>query len=320
MRTVERKYKPKFFPFSAGIPWKVERGKYIVPGIDAETWAKVLDGRNIVITVFGGLFESFFSLPVIEGLLSFDSDHQVSWLGHQQFASLVRLQGLAKISTIDFSPDGIVNYPVPIFFDANNNAYFNLLHNYMVRTSYWGKYAEVVNIPATEQIFQNAMIPWRRPNLRHLGHEFIDELSKVGFIRPKSKVVLIIHKPTQNDVLGWNIQNIKEFAQLASHKGLKVIVFTTTPNMFHGSKIIAIEYDMRKIIQTMKIAWMILSTDISWLMIGLLVSEAGLMARQVDNQFDLLKNAEFLKAQNDIFTDRQLISPIDAFTICEGLL
>ena len=317
-----KKYKSKFFPFSAGIPWKVERGKYIVPKIDAETWHKALDGKDLVITVFGGLFESFFSLSVAEALISFDSGHKLSWLGNEEYLSLVRMQGACVFCDINLTPEKLKSYPTPIFFDQENNAYFNVLNNYLTRTAYWGKHSEPVNDSAADQIFRNVMIPWQDslPKLRNLGTEFYDELCQTAQLNARSKIVLIILNPSEEDVLQWNLQNLKEFAQLVSHKGMRVIVFTHDVGKFYGTRILAHEYNMRKILQVMKTSWMVMSSDIQWLLIALMISEARVIARHIDGPFDLFKNAETLRVQNDIFTDRDWVSPIDAFTICEGLM
>lgn len=317
------RYKPKFFPFSAGIPWKIDRGKYIVPEIDSETWHKVLDNRQITITAFGGLLESFFSLAAAEALVSFDPGHRLFWLGNPEYNFFVRVQNLCKLSDLDLKPEMLGNYPTPIFFDAHENAYLNVLNNYLVRTSYWGKYPEPVNTPVLEQIFQNVMVPWRPsyvPKFRKLGSEFFDELCRTRRIRQRTKIVCIVLNPVQDDLLGWNMHNLKEFTQLASHKGLKIVVFTHNVNMFYGTKILAHEYDLRKILQVMMNSWMVLSSDVQWLLIALIITDARVIAKQMDGPFDLFKNAEVLGAQNDIFTDRECMSPIDAFTICEGLL
>ena len=316
----KRKYKAKFFPFSPGIAWKVERGKYIIPEIDFETWHKVLDGRDVIITAFGGLVESLFSLCVAEALVSFDSSHKIYWLGNQQYSFFARAQGLCKPSIIDITPDILKQYPVPLFLDNDGNAYFNILNNCLRRISWWGLYPEEVTLPILEQMANNIMIPWRNyvPKLRSLGTEFIDELQATGRIRSTSKIISIILNETNQDLLQWTLQNIKEFAQLASHKGWKVLVFTNKPNMLYGSNILATEYNQRNILQAIKRSWVVLSNDINWLLVSLIISEAKLVSRHVDNQYCLFKNAEFLGASNDIFTDRN-IYPIDVFRICEGL-
>jgi len=316
------KYKPKYFPFSAGIPWKVESGKYIVPEIDSGTWHKVTQGRDIIITAFGGLFESFFSLSVAEALNIFDPTHKLYWLGNPEYEFFVRAQNLCKVSNINLTPDVLKSYPVPLFFDQDENAYINTLNNFLVRTSYWGKYPQKVDAPVVEQIFSNAMIPWRdyTPKLRRVGTEFYDELVKTSRITYKSRVVTIIQSPTNDDVLGWNVHNIKEFAQLATSKGLKVVLFTPNTSVFHGTKMKVFEYDIRKVVQTLQKSWMVLSTSNDWLLVALMISDAKMISRHIDGPYGLFKNAEVLKVQNDIFTDREWVSPIDAFTICEGLL
>lgn len=317
-----KQYKPKYFPFSAGIPWKVERGKYIIPEIDSVTWHKVIGDRDIVITAFGGIFESFFSLSVAEAINAFDSSHKLYWLGNPSYEFFVRAQGLCKVSNINLSLDILKSYPVPLFFDQGNNAYINVLNNYLIRTSYWGKYPQQVNTPVVEQIFRNAMIPWQNyiPVMRKIGSEFYDELEKTNRLTYRSRIVTIVHFPCKDDVLRWNVHNIKEFAQLVGVKGLKVVLFTHNPSLFHGTKMIVHQYDIRKILQVIQKSWMVLSTDIHWLLITLMISDAKMILKNVNGPYDLFKNAEVLKVQNDIFTDQKWVSPVDAFTICEGLL
>ena len=316
----KKKYRARFFPFSPGIPWKVKNGKYIIPEIDFETWHKVLDGREIIIVAFGGLLESFFSLCAAEALVSFDSSHKIYWLGNPEYSFFVRAQGLCKISSVKLTQEMLRQYPVPLFLDNGGNAYLNILNNYLVRRSYWGKYPDIVRAPVLEQISVNIMIPWRNyvPNLRGLGTEFFDELCSTGRIRKTTKVISIIFGNTNKDIMRWNLQNIKEFSQLASHKGWKVIVFTNKTSAFYGTNILAVEYNLRNILQTIKKSWVVLSNDINWLLISLIISDAKLISRNLDNQFSLFKNAEFLGVNTDIFTD-QSISPMDVFGICEGL-
>jgi hypothetical protein len=316
----KRKYKSKFFPFSPGIPWKMSNGKYIVPEIDFETWHKVLDGREVIIAAFGGLLESFFSLCAAEALVSFDTSHKIYWLGNSEHSFFVRAQGLCKISPVQLTSEMLKQYPVPLFLDNGGNAYLNILNNYIVRKSYWGKYPEVVKAPVLEQISSNIMIPWRDyvPKLRNLGTEFFEELRNTGRVRQTSKIISIILSNTNRDILKWNVQNVKEFSQLVSNKGWKVVVFTNNVNAFYGTNILAVEYNLRNILQIIKKSWIVLSNDIDWLLISIAVSDTKVISKHIDNQWNLFKNAEFIGVNNDIFTDRH-ISPIDAFGICEGL-
>lgn len=320
MTKVQRKYNAKFFPFSPGIPWKMERGKYVIPEIGFDIWHKVLNGKNIVVTAFGGLIESFFSLCAAEAISSFESSQKISWLGHSEYASMLRLQGLCKFSPIKLTPEVLKKYPVPLFIDNSGNAYLNMLHNYLIRTSYWGQYPEEVTSPVFEQISRNIMIPWQGyiPKLRNLGTELFDELYSTGKIRSTSKIVSIILNDVQNDILKWNVQNIKEFAQLASHKGWKVVVFTKNMRQLYGSNIILVEYNYNNIFQILTRSWVILSNDIDWLLISMLVSDAKIISCNIDNQYNLFKNAEFIDVHNDIVTSWNLM-PVDIFRICVEL-
>lgn len=318
----EKKYKPKFFPFSAGIPWKIERGKYIVPSISREIWYKVLDDKCIIITVFGSLLDSFFSLSVAEMFAAVDPRRKVYWLGNSEHEILVRLQGLCKSSSIILTKDDVERYPTPIFFDKKDNAYFNVLNNYLIKTSYWGLYPKKVNTPILKQIFDNVMVPWNGyvPKMRNLGSEYYDELVRIGKLRDKSRIVTIVLNENIEDMLDWNIHNIKEFVQLATNRGLRVVVFSKFSNLFYGTKIITCDFDIRNVLQLINKSWMVLSNDINLLIISMMISEAKIIGPALEGPMDLLGNAEFLGVHNDIFTSSDWISPIEAYTICEGLI
>lgn len=280
----------------------------------------MLNGRSIIITSFGGLIESFFSLCAAEAIVSFESSQKLYWLGNSKYHPLLRAQGLCKPSSINMKPEILKQYPVPLFLDNGGNAYFNILNNYLFRTSYWGKYTEEVHAPIFEQMARNIMIPWHGyvPKLRNLGNEFLDDMFKIGRLRPTSKVISIILDDTNNDILQWSIQNIREFAQLSSHKGWKVIVFTNNTNALYGPNVLTAEYNYRNILQAVNNSWVVMSNDIDWLLISIMTSDARIISTHIDNQYSLFKNAEFLGVHNDIFTNRNLL-PVDAFGICEGL-
>lgn len=318
----EDRYKPKFFPFSAGIPWKIERGKYIVPYIDREIWHKVLDDKNIIISVFGSYLESYFSLSVAEMFAKLDPKRKVYWLGNPEYEVFFKLQGLCKPCNIKLTKDGVERYPTPIFFDQKDNAYFNVLNNYLIKTSYWGLHLKKVNDPILKQIFANVMVPWNGyiPKMRNLGSEYFDELVRTGVLKDRSRIITLILNENIEDMLRWNIHHIKEFSQLVSNKGFRFVVFSKYSNLFHGTKIIACDFDIRKILQILSRSWLAMSNDINFSLISMMASDCKIIGTSLDGPMNLVKNAEFLEVQNDIFSYRDWISPIDAYTICEGLL
>jgi hypothetical protein len=313
MRKVQ--YKPKFFPFSAGIPWKIERGKYIIPEIDSETWFKVLEGKDIIITAFGGLLESFFSLSIAESLYFIDPTRKMFWMGDDRYSFFPYIQGLCKNSNINFDKRLLRNYPTPIFFDSNNNAYFNVLLNTLIRTSYWRKYPEKIESAICKQIFSNAMIPWHNNYIPKLRKLEIETTKRIRYV-----VIIMNDSLSKEDVLNWDVHNIKEFAQLMARKQIKTILFTTNTYILYGSNVIVYEYDLRKICQMLKSAWMVLSNNIDWLIISLMISNGYIVSKHLNGPYNLLENVEFLGTNNSIFTDRDYFSPFDVNTICEGVL
>lgn len=318
----KRNYKPKFFPFSAGISWKIDRGKYIIPETDYNTWQNLFTGKDIIVVSFGGLIESFFSLSCVEVFKRLSLDNNIYWIGNPEFSFFVRAQGLCKVSNINITKSKLSEYPVPIFFDKNSNVYFNILNNYLVRKSYWGKYPDEIKLPVFQQIANNITIPWDNyiPILRNIDNVFFNKLIKSGRIKKKTKVVSIILNDNSNDIMGWNIHNIREFVQLMSIKRIKVIIFTKETYKYHGLNCLVFNYSLNNIIQAIIKSWMVLSNDIDWLLISLIISDAHLISKHIDGPFNLFANAEFIDSSNDIFTDREGFLPIDIFNICEGLL
>lgn len=318
-------FKPyyKFFPFSGGIRWEVRNGKYIHPQIDMDTWNAVIDCKDIVVTSFGGLLESLFSLTVVEALHRIRPDQDIYWLGNDTYSNLHYINGISKSCSINLTPKMLKNYPTPLFFDKDNRIYFNLLFNFLLKKSFWNCYPKERKEPVFEQIFSNALIPFDKsylPKFRRLGTDFIDELIKTNKLTSKSNIITIILEKTNNDILNWGVQQIKEFVQIVSAKGFKVVVFSHDISRFYGSKILAFQYDVRKILQIIQKTKLLLSNDIQWLLAGLVTSnEVGIVCKDEKGPYDIFKNAEYIGVENDIFSYRDSISTLDVVAIAEGL-
>jgi hypothetical protein len=312
----------KFFPFSGGIRWEIRDYKYIHPSIDLDTWNTAVNEKDIIITVFGGLLESLFSLTVIEALYKLKPNQNIYWLGTDKYSNLHYINGISKPCSISLTPKILRNYPTPLFFDKDNKIYFNLLFNFLLKKSYYNKKPKEREEPIFEQIFLNALIPFNNsylPKLRRLGTDFIDDLIKSNKLTSKSKIITIILEKTNNDILNWGVQQIKEFVQIVSAKGFKVIVFAHDISRFYGSKILAFQYDVRKILQVIQRAKLLLSNDIQWLLSGLLISDTGIICKDENGPYDIFKNAEYIGVENDIFSYRDSISTLDVVAIAEGL-
>lgn len=315
------KYKPKYFPFSSGIPWQIDRGKYIIPKIDMLSWKMATDNKGfITIICFGGLFESFYSLIAAESISSINKELKIHIKCDDRFLYFSKAQGICKYSNLIIDKDVVKKYPVPLFFDADNNVYLNILNNYNTRSSYWGKYEEEVKGPATKQLYENSLISTSKfPVLRDIEFDFYNELISSGLIKQTSKIITIITNDNRSS-LDWSLQNIKEFSQLVATIGFKVVVFTDNVGKFYGTKTVAVGYDIRKITQLIKKSWMVLSSDVDWLLISMISSKANIISNHVTGYKNLLDNAEFLETDVNVITDMDGITPINAYAICKGLI
>jgi hypothetical protein len=232
------------------------------------------------------------------------------------------LNGLCAPSSIDLK--GVTEkYPVPIFFDKKNNAYFNFLNNYLCRKSYWGTHAEEDNRPILQQLTGNFTIPWsgKAPSMRRLLSSEFDSWCNTNRLKPKHKKILIIPDMDgihDEDCLQWNHHNIRELSALVSSKGFRVVVASQNSGLYYGTKISTMGYDYRMIISAIRKSWMVLSSSVDWLLIAMMMSDCYLASTFTTKRLGLIENAEIIQAKNVIFTDRKWLSPMDVYAICEG--
>ena len=325
---MKTRYSTKYFPFSPGIPWKIKNSKYIVPELDADIWDLVLGDKEIIVTCFGGAFESFFSLSYLEALSAIDSSRKLSWLGFEIFEPMLTAQRLASPSLVRFEPVTLEKYPAPLFLDAENNAYINVLNNYIETRSYWDSHPIVNKDPLAKQLFSNAMIAWDNsvPQLRRLediSGEFIKR-SKSSKLRLDRKFVLVIPDRCFGQLpyrcLDWGHQNVRELAAILRNFGLQVVVVSDSPHLYHGSRVHVVEPSILFLLNLVEKAFVILSHDIDWHLIAMMIGKGHIIAQDVSGPGDLYQNADFLGASNVISTEGQWISPMNVYELCKGFL
>lgn len=314
----------KYFPFSPGIPWKLKNGRYVVPQIAREVWDSVLADKDFVVLAHNGFLESFWSLSIIEALGKLEPNRGLFWAGNRHFKILVWSQGIAK--TLD-TPDLCDQYPIPLFFDREKLAYFNCLNNYRTTRTYSGNYEKPNRDIIFHQIFRNSMIPWKTqyiPVLRNndINNKYKKWLDSVRF-HDNQRFILIIPEQTVysrhiHSCLGWEALQIREFAAMVRKYNLPVIVCTDNDGLYYNSHIIRAPIDLEIIIPLLSKTWMILSEQIDYLLVSMVLSNANIISKPQEREFDLYKHAEYLDAENVIFTTDDL-SPLEVYTICEGL-
>ena len=319
------RYSTKFFPFSPGIPWKIKNSKWVVPEIDHEIWNKAVSERDVVVCAHGGLFESLMSLSFIEALKINNTSFGVQWLGHAGYQPLAWAQGLSQPCSVKLEKEQLSQYPVPLFFDAENRAYMNALNNYIETVSWNGKHRFSNKAPLAKQIFSNSMVGWSEeyiPKLRRARElkKYKEWKRAYGFNRNRYVLVVLGTGFSKHDVdcLGWNERHVRALAGMIHQFELPVVVATHHPGRLHGTNVTIAPMDLEVLIGLMSHARAVLSQDWDWLMTALMVSNASVIATRTTGVFDLYRNAEFLSVTNDIFTvgDSSSIAPMDVFRYC----
>lgn len=302
-----------FHPFSSGIPW-LYKGAIIQPKIKSHIWdSVVLPKKDFTTVSFGGLLESLLSLICIESLSNNISNHDLYWLGFEKYNNLIEMQNLASVSKITLTNKILKQYPAPLFFDANNNVYFNLLNNYKTIDIPDKKYTQPNKNPIIQQVVNNSFFPYSKINLRKLNTK---ETRRQILIIPEDND-FSIHKEEKG--LEWSAQNVRELAAMLYGKNYEIIVATSNPHLFQTARIKTINATLKDIIPILKSCSMVLSREIDWLFAALLLNHkasiVGLTAKNVC--FDIFKNADFINATNPLHINKNAIYPIDVFQICE---
>ena len=319
------KFSRKFFPFSPGIPWGIRNNNYIVPKIDSRIWKRTVENKDFIVTCYGGLLESFFSLSYCESLARVHPEKEIRWMGDPDLEHIVNSQGIAKISEFDLGADVVSKYPVPIFMDKENHAYFNVLNNYIHTKSYKSDKSYENEHICLKQIYQNCLIEWDHdvPIIRNPDtSKYEDWKEKNGFYDTKKYIVLFA-EPWKSmhdvDCLGWNDRQVRELAEMVRHLGISVVSCANKriDPYYRAGQVIRAPLDIDIITNLLINSTGVLSRDIDPLIVSMMLSDSTfIMSRDVGGIHDLYNNADFIQASNMIFTEKDL-SPKDVYSFLE---
>lgn len=315
----------RYFPFSPGIPWKIKRGKYIVPELTSDAWTKATKSRDVIVLAHGGLIESFVSLSLFEALNYASSPSKLMWAGNPQFESIVKMNGLGAICPVPIPPKTVQDYPVPVFLDKSSNTYFNCLNNYLDVKTFYGEIGFKDHRPIVQQIVTNFVIPWenrfiprqRNNQLSKKDLESWAKISRFQFNRPYVCVFPDRGLSQHNlSTLGWNEAEVKALASMLRQKGISCLVFTNNAGKYYASHAHVLPAKPEYMVMMLEFAKAVLSEEVDQLIIAEMISSSKIIARPSKNEVNLYKNRRYLKSSNVIHTIRAL-TPVRAFeAIC----
>lgn len=317
----------KFFPFAPGLPWRVLYGKYIIPEMPSSVWHSSLVNKEFHIVCYGGFLESFFSLCYLEVLNYFFPQNKKYWCGNKEYSKIVELNGLAKLND-SISYEKLSHYPVPLFFDKENGAYFNCLNNYINVYSYYKKIKQYeCNRSLARQLVSNLLLPWELryiPEFRRMSYppEDLAAWAKIARFHFNQPYVIIFPDKTKYthhvaSYLDWTPAQVKSLGALLRPLGIKLIIFSDHPSKYYDLNVFILPIRFDYIIYCMKYSKVILSRDIDFVMIGNFISDAVLMGSNFKNQYRLQKVNKAINRENKIFTMPKL-KPSDVIEYLKG--
>ena len=312
----------RYFPFCPGIPWQTKNTYDIIPKLSIDSWNRALHERNIVLVNFGGLFETYFSLSYVEAFNKLNLKNKIYFNGRDEFYDLINLNGLLKHKKI-IDNQIALKYTLPIFLDKSNNVYFNCLNNYIDVYGYNAKFRYKNYKSLSEQLFSNSCLDWNinyTPQFRNLktSNQFIELKKNRRFdidkpfilIFPDDNSGLSMHSVS---MLGWTIPQVKSFASMVQPKGIQTVIVTKNINKYVGINALMLSPQFDTILCLIEKSSVILSEEIDFLLIGLLLSNKGMiMSKNIDKQYSIKKNQIYLQTNKKLFISKTL-EPIEVY-------
>jgi len=303
-----------FFPFSPGIPWQIKSGKYIIPELPVSCFSDILQKRDAVVSGFGGLAESFYSLSILETINREMPGVKLFWCGDEKYHHLIEINGLARPFN-QISQSDLDRFPVPIFFDKNNRAYFNYLNNYLEIKPYDLKAGYQDRRPIIKQIVEKSTLKWDKrnfPQLRHLKRPpGLDHYLKMYRIHVNGPFILLfpdgdIYSHHDIDCLKWDIHKVRAVAAILQQSNIPLVLLTNDVNRYAYSQAKVLPLKLEFAIYLMTKAKAILSKNIDFLLMAGGISDAQLISVEYKRRYSLSENMRFIDRTNDIYLKEEL--------------
>ena len=311
----------KYFPFAPGIPWKLRAGSFLIPKVNGGILSKNINNKEIVVAAFGGLIESFLSISILETYNYLMPGSKKYWAGNDQFKILVGHNGIANGFFDDLTEETLKKFPVPLFFDKENRAYFNCLNNYINIKSINGNKSHKDRRPIFEQIAEKSLIPWENkflPKIRasRISPTSLEKKFKMASFNIKNPFVMIFpndEKISMHDVscLNWTMIELKAFCALLNSKGIHPIIFSKIEKGYYINNTIILPIDYKYIFHMLPLAKAVLAKNIDFLFLANILSNGTIISEPHKDELNLFQNNEFINRKNKVIM-KYNITPLEA--------
>ena len=308
---MKSQFSTKYFPFAKGIPWKMKYSVYVYPEVSRTILEKKLSDKDVTVIAYGGLLESFFSLSILEMVNHFFPSARLFWAGNEKYSNLLKMNGLATFHQEDFSQI-YENYPVPLFLDKNDGAYFNCLNNYINVKKYYLEKGYHDTRAAIKQIVEKGLFPWDNkfiPKLRNNDEKIIVNKVKLSKIFIEKPFVLIMpdigHSMHNIDCLGWSPMEVKSLGAMLRNSGISLVVLSNNLQYYSPATIV-LNFELETYLYLVRFAKAIISRELDYLFVAATLSDIKVISRLMPEEFKIKKNLKFLHRINDIYMDKEL--------------
>lgn len=238
------------FPFSANISWKLN-GSIIIP----KTSLSFLNNANKIFCICSGYLLECITCSYVNKLFLRNNIKIDEWIMPDYYSDALKIFGLrynykklAKNIFLEFSEINNVasSYPVPIFMDADNNVYFNLLFNYCEVFTKSGMFVRNNVEPFWKQILSNTCINYENEIFCNDFTNFINKNKLLSELKIDNDNFVVIdcvnlfNSPLQKKPKPKNFfspDEIRQFAKVLLSRKIKCVVMTNNPLRYAGINI-----------------------------------------------------------------------------------
>lgn len=311
----------KIFPYCPGVTWSLSSEGYVIPKLERGAWEYATKNRDIVIVCFGGLFETLMSLTFAEAVKFYYPEKSIFWTGDVDYKPLVDKNDICQFFESKVDKKVVKKYPIPIFLDEKNYAYYNCLFNYINRHTIDKKKRHHDVRAVSKQIFNNSLFEWKgefTPKIRkkdEIKNEKIENTLGFGL---SGKYCLIVPEREGYSERGfknlkWSPHQVRSLASMLSSIGVKTVVLSSN-DIYKSSSTFVLEPSLDNLLICLQNSNYLLSEEVDIALGGLLLSESFILGPKTYSEFGLIKNKKFLKSENKIETP-YVFEPYEVFNL-----